>query len=412
MALAGQADVGLRVPQSQLTVRTDYEYIVVGLGGIGCAAAYRLARRVGTDVLGLEQFGLGHDNGASQDHSRIVRLSYHAPEYVRLAKAAFAAWRELEADAGRPLIISTGGLDFSPAGEGEDLANYTSSLEECGVPFELLSAGEVMRTWPQFHLADDVSCLYQQDSGLAPAALCNSTHAELARAHGATLLEHTPVTAVAISEDEVEVAAGERRFRGRKLVTAADAWTNEVLAPLGASLPLRVTQEQVTYFHAPADEFGPGRMPVWIWLGDPCFYGIPVYGESGIKVGQDTGGREVTPASRTFDADEEALGRVTSFVSGLFPGIAGDTIYTKSCLYTMPPDRDFVLDSLPGHPEVLVAQGAAHGYKFAAVFGQILAELAIDGRTEHDLERFRFNRTMPSWDEATIHGSRSSDLTV
>ncbi|MBA2366694.1 MAG: N-methyl-L-tryptophan oxidase [Actinobacteria bacterium] len=373
-------------------MRTDYEYIVVGLGGIGSAAAYRLARRAGSDVLGLEQFELGHDNGASQDHSRIVRLSYHAPAYVRLAKGAFAAWRDLEEDSGRDLLVTTGGLDLSPAGTGEDLSIYTSSLEEEAVPFELMDAYEVMRRWPQFRLSEDVTGLFQEDAGIAPAALCNATHAELARRHGATLLERKPVTSIAVSDGELEVAAGDTRFRGRKLIVAADAWTNEVLAPLGARLPLRVTQEQVTYFRAPSDEFGPERMPVWIWLGDPCFYGIPVFGEAGIKIGQDVGGAEVTARSRTFDIDEAALKRVAGFASEHLPGAAGDIIRTKTCLYTMPPDRDFVLDQVPGRPGVYVAQGAAHGYKFAAVFGKILAELAVDGRTEHDLSPFGFDR--------------------
>ncbi len=373
-------------------MRTDYEYIVVGLGGIGSAAAYRLARRAGSDVLGLEQFELGHDNGASQDHSRIVRLSYHAPAYVRLAKGAFAAWRDLEEDSGRDLLVTTGGLDLSPAGTGEDLSIYTSSLEEEAVPFELMDAYEVMRRWPQFRLSEDVTGLFQEDAGIAPAALCNATHAELARRHGATLLERKPVTSIVVSDGELEVAAGDTRFRGRKLIVAADAWTNEVLAPLGARLPLRVTQEQVTYFRAPSDEFGPERMPVWIWLGDPCFYGIPVFGEAGIKIGQDVGGAEVTARSRTFDIDEAALKRVAGFASEHLPGAAGDIIRTKTCLYTMPPDRDFVLDQVPGRPGVYVAQGAAHGYKFAAVFGKILAELAVDGRTEHDLSPFGFDR--------------------
>jgi sarcosine oxidase len=392
MALPGQADVRVRVPPAQLGVRTDYEYIVVGLGGIGSAAAYRLARRAGSDVLGLEQFELGHDNGASQDLSRIVRLSYHAPTYVHLAKDAFAAWRDLEDDSGRALILRTGGLDLSPADSGEDLSAYSSSLAQEDVAFELLDASEIMRRWPQFRLSDDVSGLYQEDAGIAPAVQCNATHAELARRHGATLLERTPVTSLALSEGEIEVAAGERRFRGRKLVVAADAWTNEVLAPLDVSLPLRVTQEQVTYFRASPDEFGPDRLPIWIWVGDPCFYGIPVFGEAGIKVGQDAGGVEVTPRSRTFDVDEAALERVAAFVSGHLPGGAGDIIRTKSCLYTMPPDRDFVIDEVPGSPGVYVAQGAAHGFKFAAVFGKILAELAVDGDTKHDLSAFRFER--------------------
>ena len=387
-----EADVGLRVSPAQLGVRTDYEYIVVGLGGIGSAAAYRLARKAGADVLGLEQFELGHDNGASQDHSRIVRLSYHAPAYVRLAKSAFAAWRDLEEDSGRALLVTTGGLDLSPAASGEDLSIYSSSLAEEGVPFELLDAAEVMKRWPQFRLSDDVSGLYQEDAGIAPAALCNATHAELARRHGATLLERTQVTSISVSHGEMEVTAGDKRFRGRKLIVAADAWTNEVLAPLDVSLPLRVTQEQVTYFRAPPDEFGPERMPVWIWLGDPCFYGIPVFGEAGIKIGQDVGGLEVTARSRTFEVDDAALGRVTAFCSEHLPGASGDIIRTKSCLYTMPPDRDFVVDEVPGSPGVYVAQGAAHGYKFAAVFGKILAELAVDGSTEHDLSPFGFDR--------------------
>ena len=373
-------------------MRTDYEYIVVGLGGIGSAAAYRLARRAGTDVLGLEQFELGHDNGASQDLSRIVRLSYHAPAYVRLAKGAFAAWRDLEEDSGRDLLVTTGGLDLSPADTGEDLSSYSSSLAEEKVPFELLDASEVMRRWPQFRLSEDVSGLFQEDAGIAPAALCNATHADLARRHGATLLERTPVTSISVSEGEIEVAAGDARFRGRKLIVAADAWTNEVLTPLGVRLPLRVTQEQVTYFRAPADEFGPERMPVWIWLGDPCFYGIPVFGEAGIKIGQDVGGVEVTARTRTFDIDDAALARVAAFASEHLPGASADIIRTKSCLYTMPPDRDFVIDEVPGSQGVYVAQGAAHGYKFAAVFGKILAELAADGRTEHDLSAFRFER--------------------
>ncbi|MDQ3661680.1 MAG: N-methyl-L-tryptophan oxidase [Actinomycetota bacterium] len=373
-------------------MRTHYEYIVVGLGGIGSAAVYRLARLAGSDVLGLEQFELGHDNGASQDHSRIVRLSYHTPAYVRLAKGAFAAWHDLEEDWGRDLLITTGGLDLSPAAGGEDLSSYSSSLSEEDVSFELLDASEIMRRWPQFRLSEDVAGLFQEDAGIAPAALCNAAHTELARQNGATLLERTPVTSISVSNEEIEVVANGRRFTGRKLVVTADAWTNEVLAPLNASLPLRVTQEQVTYFRAPVDEFGPERMPVWIWLGDPCFYGIPVFGEAGIKIGQDVGGAEVTASSRTFEVDESALARVAAFASEHLPSAAGDIIRTKSCLYTMPPDRDFVIDEVPGSPGVYVAQGAAHGYKFAAVFGKILAELAVDGRTEHDLSPFGFER--------------------
>jgi sarcosine oxidase len=127
-------------------------------------------------------------------------------------------------------------------------------------------------------------------------------------------------------------------------------------------------------------------------MDDPCFYGFPTFGEAGPKVGQDAGGLEVNPDTRTFDPDQAALARVTRFLERRLPDVLGPAIYTKTCLYTLTPDRDFVLDTLPEHPEVTIAIGGGHGYKFASLVGQILSELAIDGMTPRDLSPFRFDR--------------------
>ena len=145
----------------------EFDVAVVGLGGIGSGAAYWAARR-GARVLGLERFELGHERGASQDHSRIIRLSYHAPEYVRFAQDAFSAWAELEADAGEELIVKTGGIDLFPAGGAIRKEDYTGSLDACGIGYELLDASEAMRRWPQWRLPDDVEVLFQAESGIAP----------------------------------------------------------------------------------------------------------------------------------------------------------------------------------------------------------------------------------------------------
>jgi sarcosine oxidase len=374
-------------------MRSDYEYIVLGLGGIGSAAACWLARRAGGDVLGLEQFAIGHVRGASQDHSRIIRLSYHTPGYVALAQAANATWSEIERDTGEELLIRTGGLDFGPRGGAIAIGDYADSLRAHNIPFELLDAGEIMRRWPQFHLDDTIHGMYQAASGIAPAARCNAAHIRLARAYGATLRDHAPVTTLRAVDGEIEVGVAEQTYRCRKLVVAADAWTNAVLAQFGLQLPLTITQEQVTYFATPQlDAFAPERFPIWIWMDDPSFYGFPVYGEAGVKVGQDVGGVEVTPETRTFETDVAALQRVEQFLRRYIPGALGPSIYTKSCLYTLTPDRDFVLDALPEHPNVLVALGAAHGFKFAALFGKILGELAIDGTTAHDIAQFAIDR--------------------
>jgi len=174
-------------------IRRDYEYIVLGLGGLGSAAAYWLSRQAGADVLGLEQFELGHVRGESQDHSRIIRLSYHTPGYVELAKQAYAAWDVLEKDSDERVILPTGGLDFAPRMSAIPLESYSESMKAAGVSFEHLDAAEIMRRWPQFHLTDDIHGLYQEQSGIAMAARANAAHQRMAREHGATLADRRPV---------------------------------------------------------------------------------------------------------------------------------------------------------------------------------------------------------------------------
>jgi len=376
-------------------MRRDFEYIVVGLGGWGSAAAYWLSRRAGDGVLGLEQFELGHVRGESQDHSRIIRLSYHTPAYVELAKHAYKAWAEVERDAGEQLVLKTGGLDFAPRESAIPLTNYSGSMDAAGVSYEHLDAAEIRRRWPQFAVPDDIHGLFQPESGIAMAARGNAAHIRMARAHGATIRDGAPVARLRSTGDEVEVTAGGVTYRGRRLVIAAGAWSNGALTHFGMHLPLRVTKEQVTYFATPHQaDFQPDRFPIWIWMDDPCFYGFPTFGEAGPKAGQDAGGEEVTAETRTFEPDQAALRRTVDFLGKYIPKAVGPIIYTKTCLYTLTPDRDFVVDTLPDHPNVAVGIGGGHGFKFASVIGRILSELAIDGRSEQNIEPFRIGRAI------------------
>ena len=192
-------------------IRRDYAVAVIGLGGIGSGAAYWLSRRLGADVLGLEQFELGHVRGASQDHSRIIRLSYHQPDYVRLAKRAYETWDVLQAEAGVQVLTITGGLDLWPAGARIPMADYADSLAAEAVPFETLDATETMRRWPQWRLADDTVAIYQPAGGLADPSRANAAHQRLAREHGATLLERTPVTALRDRGGAIEIETDPRK---------------------------------------------------------------------------------------------------------------------------------------------------------------------------------------------------------
>jgi sarcosine oxidase len=261
------------------------------------------------------------------------------------------------------------------------------------VPFEYLDAGEIVRRWPQFRLTNDIHGLYQAEGGIAPAARCNAAHLRMAREHGATLRDNAPVTSIRDIGGEIEVVAGGETYRCRKAILAVDAWTNQLLGHFDLKLPLTITQEQVTYFASPhAADFAPDRFPIWIWMDDPCFYGFPAYGEPGPKAAQDVGGEEVTHDTRTFEVNPATFKRVQDFLAKYIPAALGPVITTKTCLYTMPPDRDFVIGNLPGQPHVLVALGAAHGFKFASLFGRILGELAIDGSTRSPIEPFKIDR--------------------
>ncbi len=371
----------------------DFDVIVLGLGGIGSGAAYWLARS-GLRVLGIERFELGHARGESHDHSRIIRLSYHAPNYVNLAKEAYAAWAQLEADAGQRVVFKTGGLDLGPRAGAIPLEGYADAMRACGVQFEILEAAEIRRRYSAFTVEDDVWGLFQPDGGIVAAERATASHQRAAQACGATLLEQTLVTGIALQGGEVVVSAGGERYRSGRLIIAAGPWTNEALAHVGLHLPLEVTKEQAMYFRpASVDAFAFGHFPVWIWMDDPSFYGFPVFGEEGaVKVTQDAGGKSVDPDRRSFDPDEDITARVRSFLAARLPQLDAPLHKVKTCLYTLTPDRDFVIDALPGHSNVLLAIGAGHAFKFASVIGRILSELAQHGRTQSDISAFGIGR--------------------
>ncbi len=379
---------------------TRYPVVVIGCGGLGSAACHWLAAEAGTAVLGLEQFELGHHRGASQDHSRIIRLAQHQDAYADLAPDAYAAWHQVEEASGVRLVTRTGGLVIEDvaARSGADtgtrnIDGYTDVLERHGVAFERLDAAAITARWPQFRLGGSEQAVYQADSGIVDAARANATHIALARAAGATIRDRTPVRALRPRGERIEVHTDGEVYLAEQVVVAADAWTNRLLSPLGTTLPLTVTQEQVTYYATPnLREFAPDRFPVFMWHGARNFYGFPVYGEVATKLGEHNGGVETTADTRTFEPDAAREQRQHDFLVEHLPGFLGPQLYTKTCLYTVPPDQHFVLDTMPEHPNVAVAVGAGHAFKFASLIGQVLADLALRGKTARPVEDFRLDR--------------------
>ena len=373
--------------------QSDYDTIVIGLGVIGSAATYWLSRLSSKRVAAFEQFELGHSRGASHDYSRIMRLSYHNQHYVRLATQASTAWKELEADAQQQIIHRTGGLDLARPGSAYPLDDFANSLDRCGIELERLNSCEIMKRWPAFELTDDIKGLYQPDAGVVDAKAANAAFVQLARERGAEIRDQSPVTTVRPGHSEIEVQVGGRVLHCRRLILATDAWSNQMLRGFGMQLPMTVTEEQVTYFASPdLNAFQPSRFPIWIWQDEPCFYGFPVFGEAAVKVAQDAGGDAVTPESRTFSTNANSLTRVQDFMKTYMPSALGPILYTKTCQYTHLPNRDILIDSLPGYEGVYLAIGCGHAFKFASVIGKALAELCTYGYTNADIEAFSFRQ--------------------
>jgi sarcosine oxidase len=286
-------------------MKTTYDVIVLGCGGIGSAALYWLSRTLGGNVLGIEQFSHGHDKGGSHDHSRIIRLSYDHVDYTRLAPDTYTCFAELEQESGVQLVYKTGGLDIGPVEDDKpfELEDYITAMRDTNIPFETWSAAETMQHFPQFRLPENTRVLYQKDSGLVDARKGVQVHALMAQARGAVLLENTSVRAIKPHKDGVDIITDKDTFHAGKLVVTAGAWLNTVLAMVNLKLPITVTREQVTYFKSPhLKDFAIGKFPIWIYSGNRqhYFYGFPVYGEVAVKAAEDVGGQITTAETRDF----------------------------------------------------------------------------------------------------------------
>ncbi|MFD0482395.1 N-methyl-L-tryptophan oxidase [Kineococcus sp. GCM10028916] len=369
--------------------------IVVGAGAIGSAAAYWLAERGQTDVLVLEQYELGHAHGASEDHSRIIRHSYHDSVYGRLTRPAYDNWARLQDRSGQQLVFETGGLDIAVEGTPgvQGVENYRRTLTENGHPWEALDTAGLLERFPQFRIDEDVRATYQHETGLLDVRRSRQTHVALAEGAGVTFLERTPVRRLESYAHGVRVFTDEGVHTADHVVVATASWADDLLRDLGQTWTTTISQEQVAYFATPhVKDFSIGRFPVWVWHDEMMFYGFPVYGEVAIKVSRDVTGNFVTQQTRTREPIPAETDLLADFVRDRLPTGIGRELYSKTCVYDMPPDRDFVVDALPGHPRIVLGLGAGHAAKFSGLLGEVLAELVVDGRSSHPIGSFRADR--------------------
>jgi len=367
-----------------------YDVVVVGVGGMGSAALYHLARR-GKRVLGLERFDIPHELGSSHGITRIIRLAYFEHSaYVPLVRRAYELWRELETEAGEQLLHVTGAVEGGPR-------IFEGALRSChdhDLPHEALDGAEVTRRFPAYRLPPDLPLVYQPDGGFLLPERCIGAHVNGAVAHGAVVKTGERVLEWEEGESEVRIRTDRGVVAAERLVLTAGAYSQEV-----ARLPpgLVTAQRQVLAWFQPLepDLFAPARFPVFnVALEEGHLYGFPEFGVPGFKVGYyDHGGETGAPdlISRKTTREDEAVLR--PFAERYFPAGAGPTLALKACLFELSPDEHFLIDRHPESELAVVGAGfSGHGFKFCSVVGEILADLALDGKTRHDIEFLRFAR--------------------
>lgn len=369
----------------------DVDVAVVGLGALGSAALRALAQG-GHRVVGIEQFGLGHSNGSSHGRSRAVRFLYHAPEYVALLRPALDGWRDLERESGSPIYHESGTLFFARPGNAA-LERNTAVMAAAGLPHERLDAAAARRRFPAFAMTDGAEGVFNRDGGFVDADAAVQAFQAGARARGAAIRERTRVVGLDALGDGVRLTTDDHvGLSARHVVLAGGAWTNDLVPEL--RLPIRVTaQTWVTMRPSDPAAVGPARVPVWCDY-DTLFYGFPDHGP-GLKIADDTPGQEVVPGAveRRRDDDRSERRRLVAALQERFPTSRLTFDEAQSCLYTLTPDEDFLLGTVPGWDgRVSLVVGLNHAFKFAPVIGRILADLATTGTTQHPIERFRVDR--------------------
>jgi sarcosine oxidase len=374
-----------------------YDVIVIGVGGMGSAAAYHLTRR-GRRVLGLEQFDIPHDRGSSHGTNRIIRLAYwEHPAYVPLLRRAYELWRELEHRADERLLIITGGIDAGPEG----CQTIEGSLLSCRLhhlPHETLDAGALHRRFPGYRLPAGMAAVYQPDGGFVLSERAIVAHVMAAQTLGAEVHAREPVIDWEARGDGVRVHTPQDTYAAARLVITAGPWAARLVPALARSA---VPERQVLLWAQPRrpEYFDLASFPVFnLESPEGRFYGFPIYGVPGFKIGKYHHRHERTDADavdREIHAEDEAVLR--DGIRRYFPDADGPTMAMKTCLFTNSPDEHFIIDRHPQHPHVCLAAGfSGHGFKFCSVVGEIMADLALEGRSRFDLSLFEIRRLPPT----------------
>jgi sarcosine oxidase len=381
------------------------DVIVAGLGAMGSAALYQLAKK-GIKAIGIDQFRPPHAFGSSHGETRIVRqVTGQAIEYTPLALRAYEIWRELEEEAKRNLLTITGGLiveaedSLSARKKSEYLPAIKQAAEKYGIAHDILSNADLTKRFPQFRFPNNERGYYEYGAGYARPELCIETHLALAVQRGAeTRYDERVLKFAAATGSGVTITTDKDDYEAGKLVVAAGPWISELL-PAYARL-FRVCRQVQYWFDIPGNirPYEPGSFPVFIFeLADSTgFYGFPAVDgpQGGLKLAGENYDIATTPQEvDRVVSEEETRAIYEKFVRPYLPGLSDRCVKAKTCLYTLTPDYHFVIDLVPAYPQIIMASPCSgHGFKYSAAIGEYLADLAVGRETNVNLDKFKLSR--------------------
>ena len=366
-----------------------YDVIVLGVGGMGSATVYELAKR-GKRVLGLERFDVPHELGSSHGTTRIIRLAYYEDgAYVPLLRRAYELWRELEEVTGERVLHVTGSIDAGPEDDWVFKGSYESCLEH-NIPHEVLDAAALHKRFPGYGLPDGHFALLQEEGGFLTPERCIVNFVGAAQALGAEVRARERVLEWRETSGGVTVRTERGTFEAAELVVTAGAWAAQQVPGLGGSA--QAERQVLGWFQPHKPElFTPERFPVFnLAVEEGRYYGFPVYGIPGFKIGLYHHLHETVDPDRlerdVYPRDEAVL---RDCVTRYFPAANGPTMTLKTCLFTNSPDEHFIIGRHPEYKHVSFAAGfSGHGFKFCSVVGEVLADLAVEGATRHPIKLF------------------------
>lgn len=370
-----------------------FDVIVLGVGGMGSAVVHELSRR-GRRVLGLEQFPLVHERGSSHGQTRVIRQAYYEhPNYVPLLRRAYEMWYDLEQATGRHLFTECGCLNVGPVG-GELIDGVRSAAREHHLTVQEYEGSDLARRFPQFRFGSDLVGVLEARAGFLYVEECVRAHCEVAQALGAVIHTEEPVTGWEIVGDGVVVRTARGIYHAARLVVTAGAWATRLLNTIGVPLTV-MRQVQLWFRPTMMSAFRRDVFPVFLAdvPGGP-FYGLPAIDPRGLKAARHYHAPELPdPDAVEWGTGPDDARPLRDFLSRHLPAADGEPTDARVCMYTLTPDRHFVLDLHPRHPQVVLAAGfSGHGFKFASVVGEVLADLAESGQTRHPIEMFRCDR--------------------